>query len=114
MFVAMGLSAIFPVIHGVQRYGTAQLERQMGLSWVVTQAALYILGAAIYAARVPERWRPGAFDIVGNSHQIFHVLVLLAAAAHLVGLLKAFDYEHSYRSSVMSAYDSARKLGNFR
>ncbi|KAK1055237.1 hypothetical protein LTR74_015834 [Friedmanniomyces endolithicus] len=49
MFVAMGLSAVIPVVHGLQLYGPAQLERQMGLSWVVTQGILYILGAAIYA-----------------------------------------------------------------
>ncbi|KAK0328465.1 hypothetical protein LTR57_005006 [Friedmanniomyces endolithicus] len=91
MFAAMGLSAVIPVVHGLQLYGSAQLEKQMGLSWVVTQGVLYILGAAIYA--------------------IFHVLVLLAATAHLVGLLKAFDYEHRYRSGLMSAYSAARKLG---
>jgi adiponectin receptor len=56
---------------------------------------LYILGAGIYAARVPERLMPGRFDIVGSSHQIFHVLVVCAATAHLTGLLKAFDYRHS-------------------
>lgn len=49
MFVAMGLSALFPVIHGVKTFGVAQLERQIGLSWLVTQGLLYILGAGIYA-----------------------------------------------------------------
>ncbi|KAK5125781.1 hypothetical protein LTR85_012057 [Meristemomyces frigidus] len=111
MFVAMGLSAVVPVLHGVRMFGVAQLERQMGLSWVVGQGVTYITGAAIYAARVPERWRPGEFDIWGSSHQIFHVLVVFAAGAHLIGLLKAFDYEHTYRSGVLSAYGNARKLG---
>lgn len=59
---------------------------------------------------MPERFWPGAFDIWGSSHQIFHVLVLMAAAAHLVGLLKAFDYEHSYRKTIMAAYHSAGKF----
>lgn len=49
MFVAMGLSALFPVLHGVKTFGVAQMERQMGLSWLVTQGVLYILGAGIYA-----------------------------------------------------------------
>ncbi|KAK4570356.1 hypothetical protein LTR86_002436 [Recurvomyces mirabilis] len=111
MFVAMGLSAVVPVIHGLQIYGAEQMEDQIGLSWLVGQGMLYILGAAIYAARIPERWRPGSFDIFGSSHQIFHILVVLAAAAHLVGLLKAFDYEHAYRSSVMTAYRSAANFG---
>ncbi|WPG99297.1 HlyIII-domain-containing protein [Acrodontium crateriforme] len=110
MFVAMGLSAVVPVFHGVQLYGVDQLERQIGLSWLVSQGVLYVAGAAIYAARVPERWQPGRFDIWGSSHQIFHVLVVLAAATHLVGLIKAFDYEHTSRIGVMSAYESARQL----
>jgi adiponectin receptor len=125
MFVAMGLSALFPVVHGVKTFGVAQLERQMGLSWLVTQGVLYILGAGIYAvstvhcdvcsacehvdrnrgltmsqARIPEKLAPGSFDIWGSSHQVFHVLVVMAAGAHLIGLLKAFDYAHSSRSLV--------------
>jgi adiponectin receptor len=49
MFVLMGLSAVIPVIHGLSKYGYATLEQRMGLSYVVAQGALYILGAAIYA-----------------------------------------------------------------
>lgn len=54
MFVAMGLSAVFPVLHGLQIYGWEQLERQMSLSWVILQGALYITGAALYAVSVGE------------------------------------------------------------
>ncbi|GFF46081.1 ADIPOR-like receptor SPBC12C2.09c [Aspergillus lentulus] len=95
MFVGMGLSAVFPVLHGLQMFGFDQMTRQIGLGWLLLQGFLYILGATIYAARVPERLRPGKFDILGSSHQIFHILVVCAAAAHLTGLLKAFDYRHS-------------------
>lgn len=49
MFVSMGLSAIVPVLHGVSKYGVAQLEKQIGLSWLVAQGVLYVAGAAIYA-----------------------------------------------------------------
>ncbi|KAF2731764.1 HlyIII-domain-containing protein [Polyplosphaeria fusca] len=97
MFVLMGLSAVFPVLHGLQLYGLVQLRKTIGLDWVILQGALYILGAGLYAARVPERFKPGHFDIWGSSHQIFHVLVVLAAASHLMGMVKAFDHEHSQR-----------------
>ena len=43
------MSAVFPVVHGVKMFGIAQLDQQMGLSWLVTQGLLYILGAGIYA-----------------------------------------------------------------
>ena len=71
------------------------MRSQIGLDWVLLQGFLYILGATIYAVRVPERLRPGQFDVLGSSHQIFHVLVLMAVLAHLKGLLKAFDFRHS-------------------
>lgn len=44
--------------------------------------------------RWPERSSPGTFDIWGSSHQLFHVLILLAAALHLYGMVKAFDFHH--------------------
>ncbi len=53
MFTLMGLSAVFPVLHGVNLYGVAQMRVQMGLAWVVLQGFLYILGAAIYAVSNP-------------------------------------------------------------
>lgn len=49
MFVAMGASAVVPVLHGISLFGVAQLEQQMGLFWLVLQGLLYISGAAIYA-----------------------------------------------------------------
>jgi adiponectin receptor len=49
MFVGMGLSAVFPVLHGLSKYGMAQLEKTIGLSWVLLQGALYVVGAGLYA-----------------------------------------------------------------
>jgi len=103
MFMLMGLSAVFPVLHGIKLYGIEHMRESTGLDWVVLQGVLYVTGAAIYAARIPEKWSPGSFDIWGSSHQIFHVLVVLAAASHLVGLVKAFDFEHGQRVSGVAA-----------
>lgn len=110
MFVLMGLSAVFPVLHGIKLYGVEHLRKSIGLDWVLMQGILYIAGAAIYAARVPEKWSPGKYDIWGSSHQIFHVLVVLAAASHLTGLVRAFDYEHSQRGSEMKAVLESKGL----
>lgn len=112
MFVAMGLSAILPVIHGLTLYGFTSMNRRIGLSWLVLQGVLYIVGAGLYAvsiqrsfsvsntgcraepqqARIPECLHPGRYDLYGSSHQIFHVLILLAAMSHLMGLLTAFEH----------------------
>jgi len=90
----MGLSAVIPVLHGMSLFGFHQLNKTMSLTYVVTQGALYIIGAGLYAARFPERMAPGRFDIWGSSHQIFHVCVLAACGVHLVGLVGAFDFRH--------------------
>ena len=49
MFVAMGLSAVFPALHGIKLYGLQQMNDRIGLSWLVLQGFLYVLGAGLYA-----------------------------------------------------------------
>lgn len=49
MFISLGLSALFPVVHGVMKFGIRQMNKQIGLFWVVLQGSLYIVGACIYA-----------------------------------------------------------------
>ena len=51
--------------------------------WVFGVGGLiYIIGACIYIARVPERCKPGTFDLCGASHQIFHFAVIIACVLH--------------------------------
>lgn len=58
MFVAMGLSAIFPVIHGLKLYGLEPMVGLIGLPWLVSQGAMYVLGAVLYAvSRLDEHTR---------------------------------------------------------
>lgn len=52
MFVAMGLSAVFPIFHGVEIYGIANMRERIGLSWMVLQGFFYVLGAGLYAVSV--------------------------------------------------------------
>lgn len=54
MFTAMGLSAVFPVLHGLAWYGIDGMEQLMGLRWVVLQGVLYIAGAFLYAVSDPS------------------------------------------------------------
>ncbi len=45
----MGLSALFPVCHGLEMYGYEEMVDRIGLNWLVIQGFLYILGAGLYA-----------------------------------------------------------------
>ncbi|RKF80992.1 ADIPOR-like receptor SPBC12C2.09c [Golovinomyces cichoracearum] len=94
MFIGLGLSAVFPVLHGIKIFGLEIMRSRIGLTGLLLEGFFYISGASIYAARWPERIRPGYFDIWGSSHQIFHILVLIAAGCHMYGLCTAFNYHH--------------------
>ncbi|KAJ1028594.1 hypothetical protein NDA16_001760 [Ustilago loliicola] len=95
VFLVLGLSAVVPVAHVVQLYGYRTITETMGLRFLITSGALYVVGAGLYAARVPERFAPGRFDMLGASHQIFHVLILGAAAAHYVSIRRAYAFWHT-------------------
>ncbi|KAI9032262.1 hemolysin-III related-domain-containing protein [Hyaloraphidium curvatum] len=47
--------------------------------WIAGSFASYACGATIYLLRIPECLLPGRFDCLGNSHQIWHILVLCGA-----------------------------------
>ncbi|KAL1742555.1 hemolysin-III related-domain-containing protein [Schizophyllum fasciatum] len=95
VFIALGLCAIVPVCHWFLTHGASTLLLDMGYGWLVASGALYIAGALIYANRIPERYSPGTFDYYLASHQIFHVCVVLAALAHLAGVIKSIEYTYA-------------------
>ncbi|CAN1328736.1 Heptahelical transmembrane protein 2 [Linum perenne] len=91
LFLTMGFSGIFPAAHAVYlHWGHPHVSVSVMLE--VVMAVLYASGAGFYVSRVPERWRPGVFDIAGQSHQIFHVFVVLAAVAHSFATLIVMDF----------------------
>ncbi|KAK9255496.1 hemolysin-III related-domain-containing protein [Lipomyces tetrasporus] len=97
MFVLFGLSGIIPITFGGVKLGYSELYHRIQLQYLIAEGALYIGGAAIYAARIPERWRPGRFDLFGSSHQIFHMCVLGAAICHLKGMINCYNFCHGDR-----------------
>lgn len=95
VFLVLGLSAIIPVAHAISVYGYRTITETMGLRFLILSGALYVVGALLYAARIPERFAPGRFDLLGASHQIFHLLILAAAAAHYISLRRAYAFWHT-------------------
>ncbi|KAH7567540.1 hypothetical protein ACOSP7_010506 [Xanthoceras sorbifolium] len=81
LFFGMGLSGVAPIIHKLILF-KGQPEALQTTFYEILMGVLYGLGAVIYAARIPERWKPGKFDIAGHSHQLFHVLVVAGAVTH--------------------------------
>ncbi|CAL8086650.1 unnamed protein product [Calicophoron daubneyi] len=95
VFMGLGLSGLIPCFHSTILVGFWPAVNQGALGWMLLMAALYLTGATLYAARVPERLFPGRFDIWFQSHQIFHVFVICAAFVHYHGVSKLADYRLS-------------------
>ncbi|PON70400.1 AdipoR/hemolysin-III-related [Parasponia andersonii] len=91
LFLAMGFSGIIPAAHAVfLHWGSRHI--MVALTYELAMAVFYGSGAAFYISRMPEKWKPGKFDIAGHSHQIFHVFVVLGALAHSVATLVVLDF----------------------
>ena len=52
-----------PAIHFMVAYGVTLAHRQASVGWMALMGLLYILGAIMYATRIPERFFPGKCDI---------------------------------------------------
>eukprot|EP00891_Asterochloris_glomerata_P007907 jgi/Astpho2/7907/e_gw1.00118.28.1_t len=81
LFAGLGLFGLVPVIHGYLLHLDV-LEVHKALSWDMAMGVIYLLGATLYACRFPECLFPGKFDLALNSHQLFHVAVVVAACIH--------------------------------
>lgn len=94
LFLLMGLFGLIPAAHAVAlHWGHPQIY--VSLCYELLMGILYAAGVLFYVSRIPERWKPGTFDIAGHSHQIFHVFVVLAALAHSAATLVILDFRRS-------------------
>lgn len=54
---------------------------------LIHQDGVSVFGGAIGAMHIPEKWFPGSLDYYLNSHNIMHILVVVAVySMHLVSL----------------------------
>ncbi|NWY19053.1 PAQR2 protein, partial [Aphelocoma coerulescens] len=63
VFLGLGLSGVIPTLHFVISEGLLKAATMGQIGWLALMACLYITGAALYAARIPERFFPGKCDI---------------------------------------------------
>lgn len=95
VFVSNGLAGAIPLAHMLLSAGLHSPEVDAILWKLLAMGGLYIGGAMLYAARIPERWFPGAFDYVFSSHQIWHLFVFSAAVVHYYAVIRHFEFRSS-------------------
>ncbi|XVF34580.1 hypothetical protein REPUB_Repub18cG0070800 [Reevesia pubescens] len=81
LFSSMGLFGIVPGIHATI-VNWSNPCRDITLAYEAAMAIFYLTGTMFYVSRIPERLKPGWFDLAGHSHQIFHIFVVMGALAH--------------------------------
>lgn len=87
----MGFLGVIPAAHAVViHWDHPQIFVALGFELIM--GVMYAAGAGFYVSRFPERWKPGAFDIAGHSHQIFHVFVVAGALAHSAATLVVLNW----------------------
>ncbi|XP_036323085.1 flocculation protein FLO11 isoform X1 [Rhagoletis pomonella] len=65
-----------------------------------------ILGGAIGAMRIPEKWFPGVVDFYLNSHNIMHVLVVVAVYSMHKATIKDFEWMSATKCDAAVANDT--------
>ncbi|CAF0732909.1 unnamed protein product [Adineta steineri] len=86
LFITFGVFGFIPTCHYILRFGVEHAFTAGATQYLLLVAALYGTGACIYAIRIPERLAPGVFDIWFQSHQLFHIFVVVAACVHYYGI----------------------------
>jgi len=54
-------------------------SEEKALFWHMIQFLSFILSGLIFIGRFPERFSPGLFDLFGQSHHAFHLMIFLMA-----------------------------------
>jgi adiponectin receptor len=70
--VSCGLFAIVPLFHMEYFMDSIYLDNFIMFPWVLG-GAIYILGAIIYMLKIPERFKPGKFDLFVIILNSFHL-----------------------------------------
>jgi adiponectin receptor len=91
LFVAMGLAAGAP-FYSMHYFDEADLlpNRTDYFFHYFFGGAIYILGAVILVLKVPERFFAVKFDLIGASHNIWHLAVLSGCAWHFASAVRMY------------------------
>lgn len=95
VFMLFSFSGFIPILTGFYLFGFHGVFERVALKFVAWEALFYITGATLYGFRIPECFKPGDFDFLGSSHQIFHILVVLGSICHFRAVIKSYILMHS-------------------
>ena len=89
VFAIYGSSFVVPIVHRIMLTEVNDKIFDLELEYFIVAGIMYIIGLVLYTTRFPEKCRHGKFDLIGSSHQLFHICVLLGGTLSLIGIIKA-------------------------
>ena len=97
-FGALICTIAVPLMHSVSMEVEGSLARSRiltGLGWFVLSQAV---GGLFFSTLVPERFKPGAFDAFGKSHEWMHWAVVVGIILFYDVARLAFTHRHAISS----------------
>ena len=92
-FLTIGISTSIPILHLTFFPNTISgFYDSPHLKYWYYGGLSYVIGGIIYILRIPEKYFKGKFDIIGHSHQILHLFVVLGFILHYLGCLDSYYY----------------------
>lgn len=82
LFVLLAGSGVVPLVHAHAVFPFTQDDNATMFLGIYLMYICYGGGVIVYLTKVPEKWYPGRYDIWFQSHQLWHVLVLMGALVH--------------------------------
>lgn len=93
-FILFALSGLIPLLFGIFKFGYLEVLNRICLKFIWLEAIFYILGAVLYSCKIPESWYPGQVDLWGNSHQMFHCMVVIGSICHCKAIIESYNLLH--------------------
>jgi adiponectin receptor len=95
MYGSLGVGSAAPVLHLIYNEtligpGTDYLPFASSMAYYVAMGACYLVGLYLYINRLPEKFIPGKLDNCGNSHNLWHTLILVAIFFHYFGMFENY------------------------
>ena len=95
VFVIYGSSFLAPIIHRATITEKNDTIYGLELEFFIYAAFSYFTGIIFYGTRFPEKYSKKEFNLIGSSHQLFHIFVLLGGSFTLIGVLKAMNGDNN-------------------
>lgn len=96
-FASFTLLSIIPIIHWFIIIGGSESEQASVFLWKYSNAfIIYSTGFFFFFTGYPERMFPGRLDLIGHSHQIWHIMVLLGSLQYYIAIKSYAIYWSSH------------------